>query len=123
MNEKLFSKSKKNKIIFIKEKRDLYHIIILIILTIIISSNSTIDENDLDESKYSYITLKIGKGTNYVYSNSYYKTAKIIYINEEKQEKIQTIYNFQKSENFVILIWEKPIENCNNMFKSCNKIF
>ena len=111
-----------NNIIIIKEKLDLLHIIIFIISSIIISSHSMMDNHELDESKYSYIILKIGKGNNEVYSNYYYKDPNIIYINENKQKTIKRDYNFEESENSVILIWEKPITNCQYMFNSCNKI-
>jgi len=114
MKEKLKSEKhqiifelKKNKIIFKKEK-----IIIVIITSIIISSYSIIDLNDLDESKYSYITLKIGQGNNYVYSNTISKKPKIIYINENKQEKVESKYEFKELENSVILIWDNVAVKC-----------
>ena len=109
-----------NIIIFNKEKIKLYQIIIFIFFTNIILSNSEIDENDLNESIYSYITLKIGKGNNKVYSLS--KAQKIVYINEIKQSNIQINYIFDETENSVILIWEKPITNCEAMFQHCDKI-
>ena len=127
MNDKFILSKKKNQILlkdkihFIKAKINMYHIILFIISSIIISSNSSINPNDLDESKYSYITLKIGEGTYKVYSNSYYKSPEIIYINENKQT-VKQIYEFTEPENSVILIWEKPVKNCANMFKSCSKI-
>ena len=101
---------------------NLFFEIIFIIYSIIISSNSNINNDDLNESIYSYITLKIEKGNNTVYSNSYSKNPKIIYINGNKQETIKREYQFTEPENFVILIWEKPITNCNRMFLSCDKI-
>ena len=120
-NKFILSKKKnqillKDKIHFIKAKINMYHIIIFIISSIIISSNSSINPNDLDVSKYSYITLKIGEGNNNVYSNSYYKSPKIIYINENKQTAVSSTYLFTEPENSVILIWEKPMKNCENMF-------
>ena len=117
-NHKIF----KNKNIFIKEKLNLYHIIIFIISSIIIQTNSIIDENDLNETIYSYITLKIGKGENSVYSSKYNKNPKFVYINEIKQETVKKNYLFNESENSVILIWEKPILNCSELFTSCDKI-
>ena len=121
MNDKFILSRKKNKIFFVKEKINLYHIIIFIISSIIISSNLSINPNDLDESKYSYITLKIGKGNNKVYSNSY-TNPKIIYINENNQSTVKQTYQFTEPENSVILIWEKPIQNCQYMFQLCNEI-
>ena len=112
----------KDKFINTKEKINLYYIMLFIITSIIISSHSEIDNQDLDESKYSYITLKIGNGNNKVYSKYYENNPKIVYINEIKQTTIERYYNFEKSENSVILIWEKPITNCQQMFQSCNKI-
>ena len=89
------------------------------------SSNSEIDFNDLDELKYSYITLKIGEGTNSVYSstyNNFNKAPKFVYINEIKQSTIKINYTFNESENSVILIWEKPVYTCREMFMKCDKI-
>ena len=117
-NHKIF----KNKNVFIKEKLNLYHIIIFIISSIIIQTNSIIDKNDLNETIYSYITLKIGKGENSVYSSEYSKAPKFVYINKIKQETIETNYLFNESENSVILIWEKPILDCEKLFTSCDKI-
>ena len=127
MKEKFILNRKKayirKKIIFKKDNINFYYIIIFIISSIILSSNSTIDENDLDESKYSYITLTIGKGENYVYSKSYdFDTPEIVYINENKKELVNKSYTFEETENSVILIWEKPIKNCEGMFESCDKI-
>ena len=122
MNDKFILSRKKNKIFFGKAKLNIYHIIIFIICSIIILSNSEIDQNDLDESKYSYITLKIGEGNNKVYSNSY-TNPKIIYINENNQSTVKQTYQFTEPENSVILIWEKPIQNCQYMFQLCNEIY
>ena len=107
------------KIIFKKEKIKLYHIIIFIIFTYINLTNSIIDENDLNESIYSYINLKIGEGNHNVYS---VYTPDIVYINENKQITLGPTYNFNESENSVILIWKKPITNCQSMFQHCDKI-
>ena len=108
----IISNIKKNKIIFKNEKINFNHIIIFIITSIIISSYCVIDLNDLDESKYSYITLKIGQGNNYVYSNTISKKPKIIYINENKQEKVESKYEFKELENSVILIWDNVAVKC-----------
>ena len=91
----------KNNLIFKKQKVNLYQLILVIIYSIIVSSNSEIDNQDLDESIYSYITLKIEKGNNNIYSNSYSKNPKIVYINENKQIVKQN-YTFEESENSVI---------------------
>ena len=112
----------KNKFIFSKGKIIFYHITLLLIYSIIISSNSSIDYDDLDESKYSYITLKIGQGTKKVYSDSYQNKPSIVYINENKQSELTNSYSLERSENDVILIWEKPITDCGAMFQSCNEI-
>ena len=130
MEDKFFLSRKKNKIISggkiisVRKKINLYLIIIFMISSIIISSISEIDKNDLDESKYSYITLKIGKGNNkvYVYSFYYNNPPIIIYINENKQAIVEKSYQFEEPDNSVILIWEKGINNSESMFKMCNKI-
>ena len=130
MNEKKFFNLKKyhikDKFIFMKEKINLNHIIIFIISSIIIASNSNINYTDLDESIYSYITLKIGNGYYKFYSTNYQNPPNIVYINEIKQTTIEQPYRFVEDENSVILIWKKPITNCQtncqNMFQSCDKI-
>ena len=61
-------------------------------------------------------------GNNSLYSNLYSNNPKIIYINENKQQAIEREYKFTKPKNSVVLIWEKPITNCNRMFQSCDKI-
>ena len=58
---------------------------LVIITSIIISSHSEIDNQDLNESIYSYITLKIGNWNNKFYSDSYTNEPKIVYINEIKK--------------------------------------
>ena len=104
-----------------KEKYFLFYYII--ISAIIILSNSNINEEDLDESIYTYITLKINKGNNLAILNSNFRNPNIVYINGNKQEMPQSTYTFEDSDdNTVILIWTKPIKDCNAMFKYCNKI-
>ena len=109
-------------IIIKKQMKSLYYFIILIISSIIISSYSLIESDDLDESKYSYITLKISDGNNNIYSNAYSNDPKIVYINENKMTIVKFNYSFEESENSVILIWEKPIKNCGYIFQYCDKI-
>ena len=117
-NHKIF----KNKNVFIKEKINKYYIIIFIISSIINQTNPIIDENDLNETIYSYITLKIGKGENSVYSSTCETAPRFVYINEIKQEKVKTNYLFNESENSVILIWEKQVKDCAKIFMACDKI-
>ena len=112
-----------NSKVLIKEKINFYPIIIIIINSIIISSNSSINYNDLNESIYSYITLRIGKGNFKVYSSNYdVSIPNIVYINEINQTTFGPIYNFKESINSVILIWKNPITDCENMFQYCDKI-
>ena len=105
-----------------KEKINSYNILIFIFSSVIIISNSSIDYNNLDESIYSYIILKIINGNNNIYSREYQNPPNIIYINEIKQTTPTNSYNFNESENSVILIWTNPITNCEKMFYFCGKI-
>jgi len=104
-----------------KEKYFLFYNII--ISAIIILSNSNINEEDLNESIYTYITLKVEKGNNQAILNSNFMKSNIVYINGNKQASPQRTYSFEDSDdNIVTLIWTKPITNCNQMFNNCYKI-
>ena len=75
--------------------------------------------------KFSNITLKIkGIGNKNVFysnfSNSNYPN--IIYINGIKQSKITSNYYFNLTDNYVKLIWNDSINNCEKMFCGCSSI-
>ena len=45
-----------------------------------------------------------------------------LYINREKQDLTDDKYYFNKTDNFVKLIWDDNITNCRNMFSRCENI-
>ena len=103
----------KNKIIFI----------IIIFLNLITISHS----NDI--TNYSNITLTIkGLGYNnifgardiYAFKSQYYPN--IVIINGIQQNNISSGYNFNKTINYVQLIWNNTINDCYYMFFDCVNI-
>ena len=76
----------------------------------------------------SNITLKVkGIGYNHIlgyapevncfFGKNYYPNE--IYINGNKQDKVNYIYYFNQSDNVVDLIWNNNINNCREMFRVC----
>ena len=102
------------------------------IITLIIHIFCQIKNNILFELLYfqdSKITLKIkGIGLNIILGNEYnfnivdIKHLKEVYINKNKQNTITNIYNFTQADNFVELIWDNNINNCEYMFNMCSNI-
>ena len=79
-------------------------------------------EINIDESEYSYITLKIKQGYNRVYKRTYTKNPTQIYINDIVQTPIKTIYQFDYSINNVTLVWKNYVLSCQGLFEDCDKI-
>ena len=84
---------------------------------------------DLFYYQYSKITLKIkGIGEHFIFGNDAYSKFESIYypneiyINGNKESKINYKYYFNQTENFVELIWNESINNCKNMFYKCSNI-
>ena len=80
------------------------------------------------KSNYSYVKIKV-KGTGYrsvFYNNtekffaSYYPEE--IYINGKKQDIINSSYNFNRTYNYVKLVWNNDIDNPGYMFVGCTDI-
>ena len=42
-----------------------------------------------------------------------------IYINGNRENLKSNSYSFDKKENIIKLIWNKPLDNCDNLFKDC----
>jgi len=110
-----------------------YFIINIFILTITNFFSILLSYNNkfLFESKFSNITLKIkGTGEKYVLSNSdsgtysfnksYYPN--MIYINGNQNFTITNKYYFDRDYNYVDLIWNNTIDNCERMFYQCSNI-
>ena len=105
---------------------------IIIIASIIINICCQIKNNifNLFFFKYSKISLKIkGIGDNNILGvdniNSNFQDIiylKEVYINGVRQDKIENKYKFNLTDNFVELIWEDNITNCQNMFRRCYHI-
>ena len=96
-----------------------------IYIMIIIFFNLIITNNNMIEYKFSNITLKItGPGEqDILFSNFYYSNPPdIICINGEPKNSKNHIYNFNKINNTVNLIWNNPINSSCRMFEQCSKI-
>jgi len=101
--------------------RNIY-LIIIISLILIVSSNNNIK---FIEYKFSIITLKInGKGYKDVLSIHFDSDnyPNMIYINGIKQPTIKYQYNLNETDNFVKLIWNNSINDCERMFDECEDI-
>ncbi len=83
--------------------------------------------------KYSYITLKIistgnisifHNKSNYNYDNTYLHAPEPdeIYINEVQQNEIKSLYNFNKRENNIKLVWKNEIKTTCDLFYYCDKL-
>ena len=111
-----------------------YHhciIIFLIKLIMIINIFISIKGNKFDfyYFHYSKITLKVkGIGENNIlgdnkdYNFSDIDYLKEVFINGHKQDKIDYKYYFNQTDNYVELIWNDSITNCDNMFFLCTSI-
>ena len=110
------------------------YIIIIKFIIILCSFISRIKSNKFNLYNISKITLKI-KGTGYknvlgVYNdnpsnvNSFQKEyyPNLIKINGNEQNDITYKYDFKQTDNFVELIWNNNINNCENMFRNCYDI-
>ena len=88
-----------------------------------------LSQHELLSSNYSlnYITLKIkGKGNKYFFtpspeSSKFHDYPNNIFVNGKNIE-VNNSYDFIQEENNVTLIWDNPIDNCENMFYSCTDI-
>ena len=83
--------------------------------------------------QYSTITLKIkGIGENSILGNpdrlmhfesiDFINYLKEVYINGNKTEIIDRKYIFNQTDNFIYLIWDENIINCQYMFSLCSNI-
>ena len=117
-----------------KENIIIYYNFIIInliqfLMLINISRHTICNNLDFYYSQYSKISLKIkGVGKNAILGNQkYYNFTSInylkeVYINGNKQEAIDYIYYFNQVENFVELIWNDDINNCQYLFSKCINI-
>ena len=74
-------------------------------------------------SYFSNITLKIiGSGEQIFFSYQETPPDKVYINNNIELNPINNTYNFTENENFVKLVWNDKINNCNNLFIGCNNI-
>ena len=106
---------------------DINYILIFIFLMIINISNQI---NNRIDYKFSKMSLKVnGIGIFYIFYNesNYYKFKDInylkeVYINGNKQDRIDYNYIFNQTKNIVELIWDNNLDNCAYMFYGCSQI-
>ena len=76
-------------------------------------------------SHSSYITVKINKsGNQSIYFGRLYQADEInilirpdeVYINGAKKDEIKSIYEFDKKNNTIKLLWNNKINSCSGMF-------
>ena len=129
-DNKFERKREKTKMNNIKPKniKNDYNIISVIIKSIIIITlyyRTISNIYDSDFFQDSIITLKIkGNIENSILNNNYKNMnyLKEVHINGEKQNKATNKYLFNRTVNFVELIWNDYINNTNDMFKDCTSI-
>ena len=122
VGNKLNHKKKKAIKRSIKNKNNIIFFLIIINL---FSSNNQYRKLEIN---FSYITLKIkGKGNKKIFcdkfslfQSKYYPNK--IYINGELQNIVNHSYYFNRTENYVELLWNETIDNCRYMFYECFEI-
>ena len=124
-------KTRKNKLLENIIKNNIFILIIIIrfLLFKILFIKAKNNKNILNHNKDSKISLKIkGIGESAILGNegdlnfSGINYLKEVYINENKQETIDNRYYFNQTDNYVELIWDNNINNCDNMFINCTNI-
>ena len=105
------------------------YIIFTLIRSIILNIFSQNILFDLFKFQDSKITLRIkgigesilfGNITKYSFQNINH--LKEVSINGNKQDTIEYKYDFNETDNFVELIWDDNVNNCQNMFYKCSNI-
>ena len=127
-----------NKIIYLNLKKDTIkintieniiiffnYITVCIIKFLIIINYFNQTESNIILFKNTKISLKIkGVGESIIldvdFDKKYYPNE--VYINGNKQNKISNTYFFNQTDNFVELIWDDKLINCEYMFYRCYKI-
>ena len=110
-----------------KERTTLFYNLLKITIILVFSKSVSVD---IDESVYSYVTMKIPKGTGQrIYGNPggnnecspSFTLPDEVYINGVLKNN-QAEQEFSEDENEVILIWKQPIRSCSCMFYGCEHI-
>ena len=124
-NIRIYSRNKlfKNKIPVRK-----YYLSFMLLILLDIVGQIQLNRPFSVKSNYSYVKIKV-KGTGYrsvFYNNtekffaSYYPEE--IYINGKKQDIINSSYYFNRTYNYVKLVWNNDIDNPGYMFVGCTDI-
>ena len=114
--ENKYKEKNKIKIIILKQKTKVYHLILFVF--IIIRFIPILNFHILN-SQDSYITLKFsGEGEKKVYNEKIKPDE--VYIDEEN--KAVTNKYYLNSENIVKLVWKNPVTSCESMFRGCSDI-
>ena len=98
--------------------------------TLVISFIPIVDNFSKNETNISYITLRI-KDTGlksvygFLYSDCFplFPKPNEVYINNIKQDEVKIRYNFNETNNEIILIWNETVINCNCLFLGCKDIY
>ena len=118
-----------NHILFInfskQNSRNALLIFILVINLIITSISFPYDELQLGiKMNSANITLKIkGKETQNIFNDGYNIYPNVVKINGIKQDRVQSRYYFNKTDNKVELYWDNNNINCIKMFCACRNIY
>ena len=117
-----YKKSYKNKI-STKFENQFKLIIIAIIIIFMIEPILLCNLGLLIKYKSSNITLTIrGIGSKKIFSLELNYPPDFIYINNKLQSHVASEFDFNQTENFVKLVWNNKITNCENMFYECKDI-
>ena len=106
-------------------------IIFSLLFTLFISINSTVDNFSKNETNISYITLRIkDTGLKNVFNGAFFPDCfpffskpNEVYINNIKQDEVLSQYNFNETDNEIVLLWNETVTRCNCLFLKCKDIY
>ena len=104
------------------------YLIIILYLNLFFNNNLTTEKAILLNS--SNITIKINNsGTQKIfeeindwYGKTIFTRPDEVYINGIRQNQVQNQYYLNRTENYIKLVWNNTISNCNCLFKDCKTI-
>ena len=127
INEHIKNSKDSTSVIRITQRIKLYTKIMLFFLLIgNINYISAKNRFFIFECQFYEIILKIkGSGLNKIFGNDFHNNYQpnYIYINGNRQNNVDCIYNLPIIDNSVKLIWNYKIRNCAYMFCGCNNIY
>ena len=106
-------------------------IIYILLFTLFISIISIVNNFSINETSISYITLRIkDTGLKKVFNGGYYPDCfpyfprpNEVYINNIKQNEVLSRYDFNETDNEIILLWNETVTSCNCLFLECKDIY